>query len=131
MKRTIPIIAGGLLAVALSAPTVSAGPISGSTIVPDPQPAGTTILVDVRIGGIVPVVPYEYSIQNECAWGKKATSTSYQRDDIVDWTFVDGGLPAATMPVHLGSVPVGAKCKVFVMRGSTQVKGSVSSYTTD
>jgi hypothetical protein len=130
MKRTFPIIASGLLALALAVP-VSAGQVSGSTTLPPTQSAGTTILVDIALGGVIPVVPYEYAIQNECAWGKKATSTSYQRDDIVDWTFVDGGLPAATMPVYLQSVPAGARCKVFVMRGSTQVKGSVTSYVTD
>ena len=130
MKRTIPIIAGSMLVLALAAP-VSAGPISGTTDVGTSQPAGQTLLVDVAIDGIIPVVPYEYAIQNECAWGKKATSTSYQRDDIVDWTFVEGGNPAATMPVYLQSVPAGAKCKVFLMRGSTQVKGSASSYVAD
>jgi hypothetical protein len=131
MKRSIAMAAGAILAIVLAAPAVAGPPITGSSTVPPTQPAGTTILVDVAIGGIIPVVPYEYSIQNECSWGKKATSSSYQRDDIIDWTFVDGGLPAATMPVYLQSIPEGAKCKVFLMRGPTQVKGSVSSYVVD
>lgn len=130
MKRTIPIIAGGLLALLAVLP-VSAGPTSGTTGVPSPQTAGTTIIVTASIDSIIPVVPFEYAIQNECAWGKKATSTSYQRDDIVGWTIDADGLPAATMPIHLQSIPTGARCKVFLMRGSTQVKGSVTSYTTD
>ena len=131
MKRTIPIIAGVLLALVAALP-VSAGPTSGTTVVPQPlQPAGTTIIVTAEIDSIIPVVPFEYAIQNECAWGKKATSTSYQRDDIIDWTIDADGLPATTMPIHLQSVPAGARCKVFLMRGNTQVKGSVSTYTTD
>lgn len=130
MKRTIPIIAGGLLTLVAALP-VSAGPTSGTTDVPASQTAGTTIIVTVTIDSIAPVVPFEYAIQNECAWGKKATSTSYQRDDIIDWTIDANGLPSTTMPVHLQSIPAGARCKVFMMRGSTQVKGSVTSYTTD
>ena len=31
------------------------------------------------------------------------------------------------MPVYLQSIPEGSKCKVFLMRGNTQLKGSVSS----
>jgi hypothetical protein len=119
-----------LLALALAAPA-SAGPTKGVTNVPSPRPTGTTIFVTASIDSIAPVVPFEYSIQNECAWGKKATSTSYQRDDIVDWTFVEGGLPSATMPIYLQAVPQGASCKVFLMHGPTMVKGSVTSYTVD
>ena len=126
MKRPSAIVAGALLAPAGAAP-----PISGSTDPADPQPTGTTILVDVALDSVYPVVPFEFAIQNECAWGKKATSTSYQRDDIVYWTFTTGGTPAATMPVYLQSVPQGAACKVFLMRNNVQVKGSVTSYVVD
>lgn len=130
MKRTIPIIAGALLALVAALP-VSAGPTSGTTVVPAPQTAGTTMVVTVTIDSIAPVVPFEYAIQNECSWGRKATATSYQRDDIIDWTIDANGLASTTMPIHLQSIPAGARCKVFMMRGSTQVKGSVTSYTTD
>jgi hypothetical protein len=37
--------------------------------------------------------------------------------------------PHTTMPVYLQSIPAGSKCKVFMMRGNVQVKGSVTSYT--
>jgi hypothetical protein len=33
------------------------------------------------------------------------------------------------MPVYLQSIPAGSKCKVFLMRNNTQVKGSVTAYT--
>lgn len=130
MKRVIPIIAAGLLALVAALP-VSAGPTSGTTEVPSPQTAGTTMVVTLTIDSIAPVVPFEYAVQNECSWGRKATSTSYQRDDIIDWTIDADGLPSTTMPIYLQSIPAGARCKVFMMRGSTQVKGSATSYTTD
>ena len=42
-----------------------------------------------------------------------------------------GQYPHTVMPVYLQSIPEGSKCKVFLMRGNTQLKGSVSSYTVD
>jgi hypothetical protein len=33
------------------------------------------------------------------------------------------------MPVYLQSIPAGTSCKVFLMRGNNQVKGSVTTYT--
>ena len=78
---------------------------------------------------MTPVVPYEYAIQNECDLPGKAGST-LQRDDIVYWTSEDSnGDPHVTLPVHLQSISAGSKCKVFLVRNNTVVKGSTTSYT--
>jgi len=77
-----------------------------------------------------PVVPYEYAIQNECAFPHKGGS-SLQNDAIVTWTSEDAnGDPHVTLPINLQSIPAGSKCKVFLVRnGNVVVKGSTTSYT--
>ena len=127
MKRSIAVATGVLAALAIAAP-VSAGPIAGDTELVGAPVAGTTIQVEAFIDSVYPVVPFEYAIQNECQLPNKGART-IQRDDIVYWTDVDGGLPHAIVPVYLQSIPEGSKCKVFLMRGNVQVKGSVTSYT--
>jgi hypothetical protein len=129
MKRSLA-MAGGLLAALLLAAPASAGPLyRGSTTVPDLQPSGASIDVTVSVDSQGPVVPYEFQIQNECQLPDRTRTV--QRDDIAEWTFVDGGDPSAVMPVHLQSIQAGAKCKVFLTRGNVQLKGSVSTYTVD
>jgi len=129
MKRSITVAMGVLAALVIAAP-VSAGPITGDTDLVGSPVAGTTLEVDVFIDSVYPVVPFEYAIQNECSLPNKGGRT-IQRDDIVSWTDVDNDLPHAVMPVYLQSIPEGSKCKVFLMRGSVQVKGSVTSYTVE
>ena len=127
MKRSF-VIGAGLIAALLWAAPVSAGPSSGTTNPIGTPTSGSTLDVQVSIRSISPVVPYEYAIQNECDFpGKK--ESSIQQDDIVSWTFVDGGDPSAIMPIYLQSVPSGSKCKVFLVHGNTTVKGSTTSYT--
>jgi hypothetical protein len=130
MRRFTAIATGVLAAVVLAAPVGAAGPISGDSALAGDPVTGTTLDVDLWIDSIVPVVPFEYSIQNECSLPNKGGRT-IQRDDIVYWEDVDGGLPHAVMPVYLQSIPEGSKCKVFLMRGNVQVKGSVTSYTVE
>jgi len=127
MRRSIA-VATGLLAVLLVAGPASAGPPSGTTTLLDPAKSGTTMRVQVTIHTAAPVVPYEYAIQNECALPSKGGST-LQHDDIVAWTDVVGGDPATTMPIDLGTIPVGSKCKVFLMHGNVVIKGTTKSYT--
>lgn len=129
MKRLTAVATGVLAALVIAAP-VSAGPITGDTELVGAPVAGTTLDVGVSIDSVYPVVPFEYAIQNECSLPNKGGRT-IQRDDIVYWTDVDGGLPHAIMPVYLQSIPEGSKCKVFLMRSNTQVKGSVTSYTVE
>lgn len=130
MKRLTIVVSSVLAALMAAAPATAAGPIAGDTTVPEPQAAGTTILVEATITSIVPVVPFEYAIQNECSLPDKGGST-IQHDDIVYWIDEEDGLPHTVMPIDLQSIPKDAKCKVFLMRGNTQVKGSVTSYVVD
>ena len=125
MKRLSAAVAALLLVLIVAAP-VSAGPPSGSTTLQGDARSGSTVLVDVTVHTTAPVVAYEYAIQNECTFPKKGSTL--QHDDIVYWTFVAGGDPAATMTIDLGTVPQGSKCKVFILHGNVVVKGSVTSY---
>jgi len=126
MRRSTA-IATGILAALMVATPVSAGPITGDTNLLGDPVAGTTLDVEVSVDSVIPVVPYEYAIQNECSLPNRGGRT-IQRDDIVYWTYEEGGVPHAVMPVYLQSIPEGSKCKVFLMRNNTQVKGSVTSY---
>ena len=121
-------VLAGVLAVLLVAAPVAAGGTTGRTVLEGTPTSGETLLVDVSVTSTAPVVAYEYAIQNECTFPHRSGS-SYQRDDIVYWTFEVDGVPHTTMPVYLQSVPAGSKCKVFLIRNNTVVKGSTNSYT--
>ncbi len=129
MRRSLAISAGVLGVLLLAAP-VSAGPLYRGTT--DLQgataTAGTTLWVEVSVQSEGPVVPYEFQIQNECQLPNRGGRT-VQRDDIVEWVYVEGDDPTTQMPVYLQSIPAGSKCKVFLTRGNVQLKGSVTSYT--
>ena len=129
MRRLSAIATGALVALIVVSP-VSAGPITGATELLGSPITGTTLEVEVSIDSVIPVVAYEYAIQNECNLGSKGGRT-VQRDDIVYWTFEEDNTPHAVMPVYLQSIPAGTDCKVFLMRGNNQVKGSVTSYTVE
>jgi hypothetical protein len=129
MKRS------GVLAVvvALGLASTSAAiakPNSANTELSTLTPAsGATLYVTFTVFGSTPVVPYEYALENICAY-PKAHFTLGQRDDIVYWTDRDAdGNPQVTMPVYLQSVPSGASCKVSLVRNNTTVKGSTASYS--
>lgn len=127
MKRSIALAAGVIAAALVTAP-VSAGNATGTTTFVNPPPtSGTTLYVDVSVKTTAPVVAYEYAIQNECKLPDRGGST-FQRDAIVYWTFVDGGDPHTIMPVYLQSVTAGSKCKVFLVKGTVVVKGSTTEY---
>jgi hypothetical protein len=129
VRYSVAILASAVLAMALAAP-VLAVPISGGTSYGAQIPtSGQTLYVDAFVHSETPVVPYEYAIQNECAFPDRAGS-SLQHDDIVYWTSEDSnGDPHVTMPINLQSVPGGSKCKVFLVRnGNVVVKGSTTSY---
>lgn len=130
MKRSIA-MATGLLAGLIAAAPASAGPLyTGDTETPTAQPAGTTMEVQVVVFSAGPVVPYEIAIQNECQLPDRGGRT-VQRDDIIEWVDAQGPNPHTTMPIYLQSIPESSKCKVFLVRGNTQLKGSVSSYVVD
>jgi hypothetical protein len=128
MHRSIG-LAAGFLAAALMAGSVSASPpYQGAITLTSPTTHGTTLTVDALVISNTPVVPYEYAIQNECTFPHRSGS-SFQHDDIVNWTYELDGVPHAVLPVYLQSVPADSTCKVFLMHGNVVVKGSTTSYT--
>ena len=91
--------------------------------------AGDTLMVKFEVSGTTLVVPYEYALQNTCNL-KGGHFTLGQHDDIVYWSDTDtDGQPDVIMPVYLQTVPVGAECRVYLVRNNTAVKGSTQSYT--
>ena len=108
--------------------TATAVPFTGTTKLLDPPKAGTTVNVDVSVTTNSPVVAYEFAIQNECTVAGKPGRT-IQHDDIVYWTSDVGGVPHATMPIYLQSIPGGSDCKVFLVKNNTVVKGSTTPYS--
>ena len=121
-------VLAGVLAVLLVAAPVAAGGTTGKTVLLGTPTSGSTLQVDVSVTSTAPVVAYEYAIQNECAFPHRSGS-SYQRDDIVYWTFEVDGVPHAIMPVYLQTVPAGSSCKVFIAKNNVVVKGSTTLYT--
>jgi hypothetical protein len=128
MKRPIAISTAVLAALLLAAPVSAGPPYTGTTELLGTPTSGQTLDVDVSVTSNTPVVPYEYAIQNECKFPHRS-GTSYQRDDIVYWTYDIDGVPHAVMPVYLQSVPADSSCKVFLIRNNTVVKGSTTSYS--
>jgi hypothetical protein len=127
MKKLTTLVA--IAAAAVAAAPAGAAPNSATTQLLDPAQSGQTMRVTFTVFGTTPTVPYEYALQNTCAYPKGGFKLG-QRDDIVTWTDQDAnGNPQVTMPVYLQSVPAGASCKVALMRNNTAVKGSAVSYT--
>jgi hypothetical protein len=120
---TVALLALATVSAAGAQPNTATSALGGAAV------AGQTLNVTFTVFGTVPVVPYEYALQNTCAY-PKGHFTLGQHDDIVTWTDVDAfGNPQVTMPVYLQSVPVGANCKVSLVDKNTVVKGSTTSYT--
>ena len=127
MKRLVATIVVLVALIAVSA--AGAGPNTASTALVGTPTSGQTLYVTFTVFGSAPVVPYEYALQNTCAY-PKGHFTLGQHDDIVAWTDQDvNGNPQVTMPVYLQSVPAGANCKVSLVKNNTVVKGSAVSYT--
>jgi hypothetical protein len=116
------IVAVALVIVA----SAGARPNSATVELLGPPTAGQDLLVRFEVSGTTPVVPYEYALENTCAL-KGGHFTLGQHDDIVYWTDTDlDGDPDAVMPVYLQTVPVGASCKVSLVRNNTVVKAAAS-----
>ena len=102
----------------LGAVPAAAGPTSGSTVLLGPAVGGEEVVVRATIGGVYPVVSYDFALLNQCWFKGRFSGTGLQRD-----------LPAARPvvrrrrrcghseeTVNLNSVPSGAVCKVSVSR---------------
>ena len=120
-----------------------AGTASGTTLILGASPTGGVVTdglahedtptdVKVTITTGAPVVPYEYSLVNKCWFDGKTSgpSDSYERFDLIGpWFEPDPGDPPTTIEtVNVQPVPAGAKCKVYVVKNNTVVKGSTITY---
>src|SRR4051812_40106344 len=107
-----------LLVCLAAAGSAGAAQNSASTQLLGPPTSGDTLNVKFTVFGTTPVVPYEYALENTCAY-PKGHFTLGQHDDIVTWTDQDSnGNPQVTMPVYLQSVPAGASCRVTLVRNN-------------
>jgi hypothetical protein len=128
MKRSIFVLMGPVLALAVVGVALAGPPITGKTTLLNTPTSGETLYVDATVHSNTPVVPYEYAIRNECGIEGKPGYT-VQQDDIVNWTSGTLTDPHVTMPIYLQTVPSGSKCKVFLVRnGNVTVKGSTTGY---
>jgi hypothetical protein len=113
-----------------------AGTASGSTTIlgtaaPDAH-ADTPTDVLVTINTTAPVVPYEYSLINKCWFSGKTSgpSDSYERFDLIGPWFqpTAGDPPTSIETVNVQPVPKDSKCKVYIIKNNTVVKGSTTTY---
>jgi hypothetical protein len=127
--KTLAVLSVVVTAALAGAASVAAQPNTASTTLGGTPTSGATLSVTFTVYGTTPVVPYEYALENVCAY-PKGHFTLGQHDEIVYWIDQDAtGNPMVTVPVYLQSVPTGASCKVSLVRNNTVVKGSAVSYS--
>ena len=134
MKRIVIVGITAILAVGAVQVAV-AGTASGTTDPIGTAFADTPIDVEVTINTTAPVVPYEYSLINKCWFSGKTSgpSDSYERFDLLGpWFEPEAGDPPTTIEtVNVQPVPAGAKCKVYIIKNNTVVKGSTTTYSVE
>ena len=115
----------------LGAVPASAGPTSGSTVLQGPAVSGEEVVVRATIGGVYPVVSYDFALLNQC-WFKGRYSGHYDSSEtyplLGPWFDAGNGAAWSEEYVDLTSIPSGAVCKVSVVRGGPVVKGTTTSY---
>ena len=115
----------------LGAVPASAGPTSGSTVLQGPAVGGEEVVVRATIGGVYPVVSYDFALLNQC-WFKGRYSGKYGSSEtyplLGPWFDAGNGAAWSEEIVNLNSVPPGAVCKVSVVRGGPVVKGTTTPY---
>ena len=115
----------------LGAVPASAGPTSGSTVLQGPAVSGGEVVVRATIGGVYPVVSYDFALLNQC-WFKGKFSGHYSSSEtyplLGPWFDAGNGGAWSEEFVDLTSIPSGAVCKVSVVRGGPVVKGTTTSY---
>ncbi len=109
----------------------SAGPASGDTDLLGAAVGGQEVDVGVTLRGVYPVVAYEFVLENRC-WFKGRYSGHYDSAEtyplLGPW-FDAGGASYSEETVNLNDVPSGSVCKVSILRGTSPVKGSTTSYS--
>ena len=116
----------GLVAVA------SAAPASGTTTLLGVAHADQPVEVRVSIASDAPIVPYEYSVLNQCWFSGRYAGhyDSYERFDLLGpWFAGPGGSAQTTVTINLQPIPADSVCKVSILRNNTTLKGSTTSYT--
>src|SRR5215212_2541593 len=117
MKRVAAVVFASLLALS-AVSTASAGTATGTTTLTGLAVAGSSVNVDVSAVSEIPVVPYEYSIRNECNFAGRTNGRpdSTQTDPIVNWLYSGPpNIPHAIMPIYFTQIPAGSFCKVFLL----------------
>ncbi|MCF6376437.1 hypothetical protein L2K70_02370 [Nocardioides KLBMP 9356] len=130
------VLASGLAAAlgvstVLGAVPASAGPTSGSTELLGPAVGGGEVTVRATIGGVYPVVSYDFALLNQC-WFKGKFSGRFDSSEtyplLGPWYDAGNGAAYSDEVINLNSVPSGAVCKVSIVRGGPVVKGTTTSY---
>lgn len=123
---TAAVLGAGLVGAGPS----SAGPASGDTDLLGAAVGGQEVVVGVTLRGVYPVVAYEFVLENRC-WFKGRYSGHYDSSQVYPllgpW-FDAGGASYSEETVTLNDVPTGSVCRVSILRGTSPVKGSSTSY---
>ena len=131
MKFFAAVAATVILALGLVS-AVGAAPASGTTTVLGDAHQDQPVDVRVRIVSDAPIVPYEYSVLNQCWFSGRYAGhfDSYERFNLIGpWFAGPGGSAETTVTVNLQPIPADSVCKVSIVRNNTTVKGSTTSYT--
>jgi hypothetical protein len=125
----------GALALGIAASAIAGTATGTTTILGAAAPnavSDTPTDVQVTINTTAPVVPYEYSLINKCWFSGKTSgpSDSFERFDLAGPWFEPspGDPPTSIETVNVQPVPAGAKCKVYIIKNNTVVKGSTTTY---
>jgi hypothetical protein len=131
MKSIAAVAATVVLTLALVS-AVSAAPASGTTSLLESAEPDQPVDVLTSIVSQAPIVPYEYSVLNQCWFSGRYAGhfDSYERFDLAGpWFEGPGGSAQMVVTVNLQPVPEGSVCKVSIVRNNTTVKGSTTAYT--
>ncbi len=131
MRRTLAAVVMAATIVLLAAPPAEAAAVRGSTDVLGTPTGGEPLLVAATIDQPAPIAPYEYSLLNRCWFSGRVSGPgdSTERFDLAGPWFLVGGQRQTTAEVNLNDVPAGALCRVTIMKGTSAVKGSATTYS--
>ena len=124
---TVALVGVGLV----GAGAASAGPASGDTDLLGAAVGGQEVDVGVTLRGVYPVVAYEFVLENRCWFKGRYSGESTTGGDVPAARAVvrAGGASYSEETVNLNDVPSGSVCKVSILRGTSPVKGSSTSYS--
>jgi hypothetical protein len=129
--KTIAAVAATVLLTLGLVSVARAAPASGTTTLLGDAHADQPVDVRVSIVSDAPIVPYEYSVLNQCWFSGRYAGhfDSYERFDLIGpWFEGPGGAAETTVTINLQPVPADAVCKVEIVRNNTTVKGSTTAY---